>query len=356
MSKKNLVQLIRKTAQELEDAPGVVADRPAKSISTTPAPDPFPGAGGEALPYATPTSATPSAGAPGMVSSPTVAKMQQELQGLARDMTSQVNMAQLAGPNKQLGPNATQEQQQALGRMSFADFITQHYTRDSDIAGVEFDWDPNKTDLRDKDPSKPTRTNVVMDTMTRVGNPKSGEFKIDGQWGPRTNAALRNAYAMGFGLLEMAKDFHYQPRTFTDQQLQQLKGLVPPTANALSDKEKSDRAKDIIGYLEGIRRLYREVEDHILNKTGFTPYIEGTQAYTTYSPGTTPDPKMIQALNQKFTNLKVTGTVQGRNVTVPITVNDLANTQSLAAWQKQNLPATPLLNILSQIKQSLGAS
>jgi hypothetical protein len=312
---------------------------------------------------AVPTAPTPAAPAPVGAApahpmaptgpQPDIAKMQQQLQGLARDMTQQVNLEQLAGPNKQIGADMISEQQQALGRMSFADFITRHYTRNSDVPAVELDWDPSKTERVGKDPSKPTRTNVVMDTMTRVGNPKSSEFKIDGDWGFRTNASIRNSYAFAFGLLKMAEDFKYQPRTYNWSELSQFKTLIPHDSKDISQQEKIKLAKNITDNIMDIRRLFHEVEDHILNKTGYSPYIEGTQPYATYTPGNAPDPRMVAELSKKFTNMRATGNVEGRSVTVPIGVGDLVSTQALEEWQKKNLPNTPLLNILSQIKQHL---
>lgn len=391
MNKKALVALIKKMAK-VGDPPGVdmktyqppAAPAPAAPAASPPPPNlppppppplgtPAPtetAPGGEGAPSAPPA---PAAGRP---TSQAVADMQKELQALARDMTKQVNIAQLGGPidpktkqpvgltvkDPQTGETReiTPEQKQAYGRMSFADFITQHFTRDSDIPGVEFDWDPSKTEMTQKDPSKPTRTNVVMDTMTRIGNPtlpgQKPEFAIDGDWGPRTNASLRNAYAMAFGLLEMAKEFNFHPRAFSPRDREALKALIPFTSKEISFQEKDKRAKDIIPLLRAVRNLFQETEDHILNNTGFTPYIEGTQPYVTYGAGSAPSPAKIDELNKKFTNIRVTGNVDGRSVTLPIAVSDLVSPQTLQTWQQKNMPGVPLLNILSQIKQYLDST
>jgi hypothetical protein len=360
MSKKDLVALIKKMA--LEDPPGVdMHPRPAAPASS-PAPPNLPPPPAPPIGTPTPTDQPAPAPAPGgeaprPVAAPpsSIINMQKQLQGLAKDMTKQVNMEQLGGPDKKLGPDTSPEQAQALGRMSFADFITQHYTRDSDIPGVELDWDPTKTDMADKDPSKPIRTNVVMDTMNRIGNPtlpgKKPEFAIDGDWGPRTNASLRNAYAMAFGLLEMSKQFHFQPRSYSANNLQELKPLIPHSARELSEGDKIKRAKEITENLLRIRMLFHEVEDHILNKTAFKPYIEGTQPYATYSnDAVASNPQVIDYLNKKYINLKVTGEVQGKSVSVPISVKDLVSTEAFEAWQQKNLPSTSTTDILNQLK------
>jgi len=351
--KKGLVNLIKKVAQELEDAPGVTPKRaPAPPPPNLPPPPP--------PPIGTPApadSVVPSEAksVESMEPPASIVRMQTELKNLANTMTSQVDLKQLAGPQGAVGPDPTREQKQAYGRMSFADFITQHYTRDSDIPGVEFDWDPTKTDMKDKDPSKPIRTNVVMDTMQRIGQPES-EFKIDGIWGPRTNASLRNAYAMAFGMLKMATDFKYQPRAYNQRNLQALKELIPHSANEISIQEKIERAGEISKHLQLIRALYREIETNIFNRKEFQPYIDGTQPYATYAPGKALDPRMIDELNQKFINMKVMGTVDGKNVAVPILVSDLVSTQALTDWQKKNMPSMSLVDILSQIKKHLDST
>jgi hypothetical protein len=359
---KQLISIIHKLAAPPPPPTNYTGPAPAPSPPPPNLPPPPAPPIGTPLPpdtLASPPDTAPDATPEGAPSTPpaSIVKMQTELKNLATAMTAQVNMDELGGSNKSLGPNPTQEQQQALGRMSFADFITQHYTRDSDIPGVEFDWDPNKTKMQDKDPSKITRTNVVMDTMQRIGNPtlpgKKPEFAIDGNWGPRTNASLRNAYAMAFGLLEMSRDFHYQPKAFSQQDLAAMKELIPHSSTEISSADKIKRAGQLANLIHAIRNMYGEVKEHILTKTDFKPYIEGTVPYAKYSPSTAMDPRVVAALNVKFTNMKVTGNIQGKSVTVPISVNDLTNTQTFGDWQKKNMPSMSSTDILNQLKKHL---
>lgn len=366
LQNKQMVEKIKKLAQ-IGYFPGT---EPPKTAPATTLPADFTGPPAPGQSVALPSNFT-GPPAPGQVFSPpkapttapmggrdpNVVKMQVELKNLASALTSQVDFKGLGGVDKDFKPTSTPEQMQAAGRMSFADFITQHYTRDSDIPGVEFDWDPNKTQMSDKSPSKPTRTNVVMDTMQRIGNPtlpgQKPEFAVDGVWGPRTNAALRNAYAMGFGLLEMAKDFHYQSPFFTEADKHAMHDLIPSRADAIDAKTKSQNAIKLANYLKAIRALFQEMKEHIFNKTDFKPYIEGSVPYTTYTPGSTPDPAMITELNNKFTNLHITGNVGGKNVVAPITINDLTSTQALTDWQKHNMPSMSSTDILQQLNKYL---
>ena len=239
----------------------------------------------------------------------------------------------------------------------FNNFITQHYMRQSDVPAVEFNPDPTKTQMSQKDPSRPTQMNVVMDTMSRVGG-HTNEFVQDGKWGPRTNAALKNAYALAYGLLQMARDFKYTPRSFDQTQLTQLKDLVPPQHDQVSfNQEDTERAQQIAPDLRKIRMLFAEVKNHILNKTGYRSYVEGSQPFITYQKGQAPTSAMIEQLNSKFANMTVTGAgADGQTQTRPITVGDLASVQALQLWQQKNLPTIPLENIIAQLKKHLDES
>lgn len=366
MNKKDLVALIKKRAQGLSDPPGVdmKAYRPPASASP-PAPNlpppPPPPIDSPNVPEA------PEGGNPNAVVKPRntsftpppdVVKMQLELINLARAVTNEIGAQSLAAPPGAKPVSApgnqttTDEQKEAAGRLAFSNFITEHYINQSDVPGVEYDPNPGKTDMSQKDPSKPTRLNVVMDTMSRVGSPKS-EFKADGAWGPRTNAALRNAYALAFALLKMSEDFKLQPQSYSQSDLARLKELIPLHDKDISFTDKVSRSKEITKQIMGIRNLFSEVKEHILQKPAYRSYIEGTQAYATYQKSETPSPQLLQDLNKKFTNMTVTGTEGAQTKTVPITVNDLVTPQALELWQQKNLPNVSLQNILVQVKKHL---
>lgn len=356
MSKKDLVEMIKKKAQGLADPPGVDMKvyRPLTAPNTTPPnlpPPPPP----ETLNVPSVAPGSVATLKPTFTSPRDVVKMQEELINLARTVTKEIAAPALAAPAKpgEVPSTSPEEQQEAAGRLAFSNFITEHYIRQSNVPAVEYDPDPSKTEMSQKNPSRPTRMNVVMDTMSRVGGPKS-EFKTDGNWGPRTNAALRNAYALGFALLKMAHDFKFQPRTYSQADLEKLKDLIPLRDTAISFTDKVSRAKDISPHLQAITNLFSEVKNHILQKPAYRAYIEGTQPYATYQKSTVPSPQIIDDLNKKFTNIKVSGTDEnGQQVAVPITVSDLVTPQAFQLWQQKNLPNLPLANVLSQVKQYL---
>ena len=340
MNKRDMVALIKKRAQDLADPPGVNTSKP-KVPNVPQAPE-----GGTI-----PVENLPRVQGP----SPDIIKMQTALTNLARTVTSEIGASALAAPK----PGQSQDpeaQKEAAGRLAFSNFITEHYINQSDVPAVEYDPNPAKTQMSEKDPSKAKRMNTVMDTMSRVGGSKN-EFKVDGNWGPRTNAALRNSYALGFALLKMATDFHFEPHSYDASELAKLKQLTPLDNTSISPAEKIKRSKEIVPQLRAITNLFNEVKTHILQKPANRAYIEGTQSYATYQKNeasTTPSTQVVDDLNKKFTNMKVSGAnADGKPVSVPITVSDLITPQTLQLWQQKNLPKVPLENIISQIKKHL---
>lgn len=370
-----MVALIKKRAQDLGDPPGVdmktYKPTPIAAPATSPPPPNLPPP--PAPPIASPNVAeAPEGGNPNAVvhtpsaevAPPTaIVKMQTELTNLAKAVTSQIGAGAMAAPSGTKNgpvkpgeqPAVSDEAKEAGGRLAFSNFITEHYIRQSDVPAVEYDPDAKVTDVAKKQPTKATRMNVVMDTMSRVGSPDS-EFKVDGRWGPRTNAALRNAYALAFALFKMAKDFKLEPppKAYDESNLQQLKSLIPLHDNELSLTDKIARAKAITPHIQAIRNLFSEVKDRILQKPAYRSYIEGTQAYATYQKNQTPPPQLVQDLDKKFTNMKVLGAgADGKQKSVPITVSDLITPQAFQLWLQTNLPNMQPQDALTQIKKHL---
>jgi hypothetical protein len=371
MNKKDMVALIKKRAQDLGDPPGVdmkaYKPRPTAAPAASPAPPNLPPPPPPPL-HEPNTPEAPEGGNPNPAPvqnygpPASIVKMQSELSDLANTVTKQIGASALAAPpgaKPGLSPatpaQATDEQREAAGRVAFSNFITEHYMNQSDVKGVEFDPNHSKTQMDQKDPSKPTRMGVVMDTMSRIGGP-GNEAKPDGKWGPRTNGALRNAYALAFALLKMAKDFKLDPppTSYSESDLQELKELIPAQPNEISEADKAKRAVRISRHIQGIRNLFSEVKTRILSKPAYKSYIEGTQAYATYQKDTSPSPQMIQDLNKKFTNMKVVGNdADGKSKTVPITVSDLSTPQAFQLWLQTNLPSVKPEDALAQIKKHL---
>jgi hypothetical protein len=270
--------------------------------------------------------------------------MQKDLINLSKTVTTQINVQDVAKGE------TDREKGEAASRDSFGNFITKNYLRDSDVSGVEFDPNPKAVQMNQKKPSTPTRLGVIMDTMHRIGNPKAGEFAIDGKWGPRTQAALQNAYAFGYALLKLAKDFKLPIRSYTDGNLATLKGLIEDDVGGEpATTAKIDNAPRISIHLQAIERMFNEIKAGVLEKPEYRAYIEGDQPFATYKsgkPGVQLNQQQIDAINKAFANK-----LQVQNK--PISIANLLTLDALKSWQQQNMPQMPLQNILIMLKKQI---
>lgn len=291
-----------------------------------------------------PASTTSGGGAGTSVAgNPAIKAMQQELINLGQAVTSQIHLEGLMGDKRQ--------QQETMGRDSFGDFITKNYLRNSDVPGVEFNPDPSKQKLNQKMPSDPTRLSVVMDTMKRIGNPKGGELSTDGSWGPRTNAALHNAYAFAFAMLKLANDFGMPATTYSDQYLEYFKSGIPEDADDIDEETKIERAPKIAKHLRAIQKLYAEVKKGILEKPAYRAFIEADKPFATYKKKVpTLTPQQLGSLQQTFSN---GFPVKSKDKSAVIGIKDLLSMDALKKWQQQNMPELPLQMIISQLRQQV---
>jgi hypothetical protein len=289
-----------------------------------------------------------------------IANMQIQLRDLAEDVIQDIGAQNVGATleqqvqvarNPNQVPISTPEQIEAWGRINFANFLTEHFIADSDLSAVEFNPNPKVTDMAKEQPTGARRMNVVMDTMRLVGNPKTGEFKVDNIWGPKTNAALRNAYVLAFGLLRMCKEFEIQPRYFDDSDLQQMKDLIPATDTDISLQEKMKRAKELTRKIKLIRGLFSEVKQQMFNKPAYQSYIQGTQPYAIYSKKSQylMPPDMINRLNQIYAHMNVN---DGRRI-IPIFVTDLSSVQAFRDWKYRNAVQMSNEDILAQVKKHI---
>lgn len=282
-----------------------------------------------------------------LASVPIIKTMQEQLIALAKDVISEINVAPMGGTGREAG--------EASGRNSFADFITQHYLANSPVKGIEYDPDPSKVKMDQKKPTGPSVMNNVMDTMMRVGS-ESNEFLPDGKWGPKTNAALHNSYALAFSLLTLSKDLNIKVQ-YTDAELADLQTKIPEAYTDISIIQKINFASDITKQIKGIIDMYDQIKVSFLQNPTYQAYIEGDKSINTYKNQNAVLTKdnIANLQNQFDKNLKVSFQNQDQKwVSEPITVNDLLTTQSLQAWQQAHAPNTPLKNIINSLRNAVG--
>jgi hypothetical protein len=222
--------------------------------------------------------------------------MQQALQELAQAVSSQINLqdAFSGDPRKE---------KEAKARDAFGVFLAKNYMRNTKVPGVEFDPNPNVTDVSQKKPDDPTRMSVVMDTMNRIGYPKKGEKVVDGAWGPRTNAAVRDAYAFASGLLDFVDDVNrfatkkMQITSYDRSSLAELEKAATPN-NTLTPQQKVEAAPVVTQHVKAIKKMYDEVKKNILQHPAYQQFIEDSVPFKSYKSPVTPE--QVNLAKQQF--------------------------------------------------------
>lgn len=257
--------------------------------------------------------------------------MQNALQELAKDVTSQINLQDVSSGDPR-------KEQEAKERDAFGVFLTKNYMRNTKVQGVEYDPDPKVTDVSQKRPDDPTRMSVVMDTMNRVGNPKKGEQFADGQWGPRTNAAVRDAFAFASGLFDFVNDVNrfatkkMNITSYNQSELAKLEQYAKTDPNALTPQQKLAAAPEVTKHVKAIKNMYDEVKNHILQHPAYQQFIEGSVPFKSYYKVS---PQQINLLKKTFP--------QGIDVAFKdfkskITIDDLVSLDALKSWMQRAAP------------------
>lgn len=267
--------------------------------------------------------------------------MQQALQDLAHLVSSQINLqdAFSGDPRKE---------QEAKARDAFGVFLTKNYMRNTKVPGVEFDPNPAVTDVSKKNPNDPTRMSIVMDTMNRVGNPKKGEKFTDGGWGPRTNAAVRDAYAFASGLLDFVDDVNrfatkkMSIRSYNRQALSELEKFATPD-NTLTQQQKVAAAPTVTQHVKAIKNMYEEVKNGILQHPAYQQFIEDSVPFKSYKTSVTP--QQVEAVKQTFPQ---GFTVDFGAGPVEVSVDSLLSLSALKKLIPQGSKVTPQ-DVVSQI-------
>jgi hypothetical protein len=292
---RKIVAEIKKIAEgELDN---VVVNKPpantpnsTNTTATTPAADP----GGLGDAWTAKPVAPRGGGGGGNVN---IMAMQQALQDLAQAVSSQINLqdAFSGDPRKE---------KEAKARDAFGVFLAKNYMRNTKVPGVEFDPNPKVTDVSQKRPDDPTRMSVVMDTMNRIGYPKKGEKVVDGAWGPRTNAAVRDAYAFASGLLDFVDDVNrfatkkMQITSYDRPSLAELEKAATPN-NTLTPQQKIEAAPVVTQHVKAIKKMYDDVKKSILQHPAYQQFIEDSVPFKSYKSPVTPE--QVNLVKQNFT-------------------------------------------------------
>lgn len=252
-------------------------DAPRRSTPRTP---PSPGgaapvaptapASGGAAPRRGQTPAVQHGG--GYTAPPQIRAMQLAMQKLAKTISSTIDYDSLMkGMSNPQGADKKQFTK-SFGRDAFSNFMVNSYLRNSTVKGVEYDTDPTKSKMVQKAPSDLKYMFIVLDTLKRLGQEKT-EQMADGNWGPRTNNALRNISAIADSIAKLGKDLGMESGTYDVNKISELHSLVPENEKDISIQEKLQRAPKIAEILNGVSTLFGEFKQQVLSNPNYAPFI-----------------------------------------------------------------------------------
>jgi hypothetical protein len=180
-----------------------------------------------------------------------------------------VNLNQPTGP---LDTTLTEEQEKSMrGQEAFGRFMINHYTSKSPIQGKQFNVDPAHPS--NKNTTSVSNPNAIIDTLNRIGSSKN-DFIVDGNWGPKTNNALKNVASMAFSAFNLGKDLGMATQGVDTGAINNLMKLIPPDDNSIPNDAKQ-KAPEITKILNSVSSLFDTFKDDVMNNPAYSDLISG---------------------------------------------------------------------------------
>ncbi len=213
------------------------------------------------------------------------------------------------------------------GTTPFGNFLVNQYINNAKVVGEQF----VNIDLPQPLRSNTARPNVnlagIINTITHIGTP-GAENKADGLWQARTNNALKQIYAVGKSLLQMAKDLNVTIGGFGKEDLDDMGALIPAAYTELKGNVEN-RAQVLTKHINDLIEVYQKFEQVVLEDPELKPLIEQEKAFADHSQDmTTPTTPEEQSLLEAHRDATIPGAnVNGKPVT-------LADVENLTAFEK----------------------
>lgn len=297
-----------------------------------------------------------------------IVDMQVAMQNLAKTISSTIDYNSLMQSMQHTENVDKKSFNSSLGKDAFSNFIVNRYLRSSNIKGVEYDSNPNKTQMTQKNPSDLKNMFIILDSIMRIGQAKS-ELQTDGVWGPRTNNALKNIAAVADAIVRLGKDLGIESKSFDSEKVQVLPSLIPEKDTDITGKEKIQRASQITVVLKGIQSLFLDFKQQVLMNPTFRNFIDGEPLFK-LGPAQKKSLSVSQEEGQILSDLQTNSTNSGYvqndaskfNVILPkeylgqqnvkpfqISGADLVTPESFELWVNRN---SILMNLKRQNPQS----
>lgn len=204
-----------------------------------------------------------------------IKKMQQAIISLAKDLASTVSNTT---------DTQTNSGEYLAGTDPFLNFLVTAYMKKAGKVGKQFTTADQHVPGRVDTAKELDNFKGVLHTLQRIGTPnkQGGEQAPDGDWGPRTNNALLNIYALAKTLIDVQRDMGINFEGYTENDLRQLGENIPETHNIdLNDKIK--RAQTITSNLERFRAVYDSFRDKVLHDPNISPFLSQQKPLMTVS-------------------------------------------------------------------------
>ena len=329
---KEKILEIQKTAQEItappplkfKGAPTGKFAPSAKSSNVPPAPKPA-GASRFTAPPGSPN-AKPAISAPAVTGSNKVKEMQSAMHALAESVIRD--------------SASSQNQTDKTSKKSFNDFISTQYVSSLDENNKGVAWDANK--------SKPNTQELdsVMSTFQRIMAGPS-EFKIDGNWGFKTDNSLRNIMGFAYALLQLAGDFGLPNNIYQYSNWKHFNELmsgyqVENRIVKLSSEEKDAKAVDLTKHIKAINKLYTHFRQQVISRPEYRPLIEGKRPFDKYNSSgsnkdalTTAEDQLSQSDTQKIENISYAAPALSEKKLNYIPLNALRSKADYLKWMME---------------------
>lgn len=232
--------------------------------------------------------ARPSGGGGGVGYSPQgIRVMQDALQNLAKTISATIDydalIKTMSTPPGQPSPEDEGTFKAQYGKDMFSNFMVGQYLRRADVHGVEYDTDPKRTKMIDKKPSDLKSMYVILDSMRRIGSEPKESF-VDGNWGPRTNNALRNAAAIANSVMKLGGELGMESTAFDASKIGELNSLIPAKDTDISMGDKLQRAPKIAEILNGVVTLFKDFKQQVFMDPTYRNFIEGKASMMNFGP------------------------------------------------------------------------
>lgn len=240
-----------------------------------------------------------------------VKKMQQALINLSKDIASHNIM--------NVEDRTTTKGHLLNGSNAFLNFLVTSYANTAKTTGKQ---------LVDTDEKQPVRMDTakindnfkgMLNTINRIGTPGT-EKAPDGNWGPRTNNALKQIYSLAYTLSKVAEDMGIElSRMYTEQDLAELYTNIPAEPNQINLNEKLKRAEIIASNLDKLRGLYDSFREKIFNNPTYNAHISQAKPLFVRDNSKPIGPalnKYEQSLYEKHKSTELDVSLNGQKVTI----------------------------------------